>query len=513
MNRKLLHFSIYSFFAISSFSCFSQDWNQIIKAVASDRADTAAFGYDVAISENFAVVGLEFNAYDESGLNYIFSSGAAYVFENVSGVWTQIQKIVPSDRTIGAGFGQSVDIFNDYIIVGQQKDFGAVYVFKNNSGSWVQSQKITPLNSTTHNSFGTSLAINNDNIIIGQYLDSKDENEINSLAGSGSAYFYSNVSGTWELTQKVVASTRHENDYFGKKVDISGDVAIIGAPMNGFDELNSNFLSSAGAGYIFKKTNGIWQEIEIIVASDRSEHESFTSSVAIDGGNIVVGIFRDVDNFTYTNTLNAAGAAYVFKENAGLWVQTQKIISTDAEDGDLFGFDVAIDGNNILIGARHEDPNSSMDSGSAYTFKNVSGAWIQTQKLNASDIYTDENFGFSVAIDGGFSIIGAPYDAKNELGVNPLWISGSVYFFESLSAGISNLSIQNSTVFGYKNTVSIKIEKVIDARINIIDILGNSVCKQDIIDSETAINLNLPTGIYIVELTNNGIVETKKVFV
>ncbi len=97
----------------------AQSWDEIIKAVASDRAADDLFGYSVSISGDYAIVGAHHNDKDASGGNTLTNSDASYIFEKgESGNWLEKQKIVASDRTANDWFGAQVSVSGDYAIVG-----------------------------------------------------------------------------------------------------------------------------------------------------------------------------------------------------------------------------------------------------------------------------------------------------------------------------------------------------------------------------------------------------------
>ncbi|MBK7148919.1 MAG: FG-GAP repeat protein [Bacteroidetes bacterium] len=55
---------------------------------------------------------------DASGGATAANAGSAYIFKQTAGVWAQQQKIVASDRAASDNFGYSVAISGDYAIVG-----------------------------------------------------------------------------------------------------------------------------------------------------------------------------------------------------------------------------------------------------------------------------------------------------------------------------------------------------------------------------------------------------------
>ena len=97
----------------------------------------------------------------------------------------------------------------------------------------------------------------------------------------------------------------------------------------------------------------------------------------------------------------------------GGFQQVAKLIAQDGDRDDEFGWSVAIDGGTAIIGAvNDDDPNGSagseeLSAGSAYVFeRREGGSWSQAAKLSADDGDTDGGFGYSVAIDGGTAIAG-----------------------------------------------------------------------------------------------------------
>ncbi len=81
--------------------------------MASDRTLYDAFGFDVAMDGNYAVIGAPFE-----GLGDVESAGAVYVFENRDSVFTEVKKLFAPDREYLNQFGWKPDISGDWILVG-----------------------------------------------------------------------------------------------------------------------------------------------------------------------------------------------------------------------------------------------------------------------------------------------------------------------------------------------------------------------------------------------------------
>ena len=86
--------------------------------------------------------------------------------------------------------------------------------------------------------------------------------------------------------------------------------------------------------------------------------------------------------------------------------QQAKIVSSDLQVGDDYGYSVALEGDTAVVGARYEDTGGT-SAGSVYVFTRSGTSWSQQAKLNASDPNAYAGFGLSVGISGDSVIIGA----------------------------------------------------------------------------------------------------------
>ncbi len=87
------------------------------------------------------------------------------------------------------------------------------------------------------------------------------------------------------------------------------------------------------------------------------------------------------------------------------WLEIQRVQGADLFPGSAFGFSVALDGGRALVGA----PAISFGPGAAYVFVRQGDVWIEEQKLVASDGPPggDARFGYSVAFEGDTALVGA----------------------------------------------------------------------------------------------------------
>ncbi len=154
-----------------------------------------------------------------------------------------------------------------------------------------------------------------------------------------------------------------------------------------------------------------------LAPGDGDSRDEFGSTVALsaDGTTALVGAKNDEDP-----NGEGAGSAYVFTLANGDWSQQTKLAAEDGDEGDWFGWSVALsaDGTTALVGAKNdEDPNGEAlgpdsGAGSAYVFTRADGDWTQQAKLAADHGDAHDEFGTSVALstDGTTALVGAHFD-------------------------------------------------------------------------------------------------------
>jgi FG-GAP repeat len=91
--------------------------------------------------------------------------------------------------------------------------------------------------------------------------------------------------------------------------------------------------------------------------------------------------------------------------------ESQKLTfpASDAQANGYFGYSVAIDGDFMVVGSRYANgPTGNIYQGTAYLYqKDLTGAWQLVKKLFANDGLARDFFGWSVAISGDTVVVGA----------------------------------------------------------------------------------------------------------
>ncbi|MCB8978638.1 MAG: hypothetical protein H6657_14555 [Ardenticatenaceae bacterium] len=170
--------------------------------------------------------------------------------------------------------------------------------------------------------------------------------------------------------------------------------------------------NTTGAAYIFEWDGNQYIESAKLVASDAVNLAKFGEAVSIHGDIAAVGAY---------NVNLGAGAVYIFEYDGASWQETAKLIASDAASQDNFGYSIALDGDTLLVGARANEDFGNF-TGAAYIFERSNGSWTETNKLLASDASTNSWFGWDVDLAGDVAIVGAP--KNNSVGAGYIFRNG-----------------------------------------------------------------------------------------
>ena len=456
-----------------------------VKASNAERTD--GFGGRVALDGNTLAIGVPNEDSSAVGVNdntrqtnnFAQDSGAVYVFtrSNSNGVWVQEAYVKASSPGAGDGFGRSVALDGDTLVVGAAGDdngavdSGAAYVFvRSPTGVWTQQAYVKASNVGEGDGFGRSVALDGDTLVVGAPGEDNSATGINSgtdddgAAGSGAAYVFTRNRSTGEWTQQayVKASNTGDGDGFGDRVALAGDTLAVGAPLedssakgiNG--DADDNNAVNSGAVYVFVRSPiGVWTQQGYVKASNTGVDDRFGGSVALAGDTLAVGapledssakgINGDADD---NNAVNS-GAVYVFvRSPIGVWTQQAYVKASNTEVGDGFGGGVALVGNTLAVGAPFEDSgvkgingnaddNGATDSGAGYVFvRRSTGGWVQQAYVKASNTESGDGFGGPLAVSGDTLVFGASSEDGNATGVNgnendnSAFNSGAVYVMQ-----------------------------------------------------------------------------------
>ncbi len=365
-----------------------------IDRTASDGAANDRFGYSVAISGDYAIVGAPYN---DVGANA--DQGLAYIFARSGNTWIEQAILTATNGAANDNFGYSVAISGDYAIVGVYQDDvkavtnqGSAYIFMRTGSNWTVQASLLASNGSANDYFGNSVSISGDYAVVGASNDALGAN-----THQESVYVFVRSNNTWAQQAILTASDGGVGSSFGHRVAISGDYILIGSPNS-----TINGKRAQGAAYVFVRGGGTWTQQAKFTNTDYqgATGDNFGISVAISGDYAVVGAHRH-------STIDGGrqGSAYVFMRSNSIWTLQTNLTAEYPKPSAYFGFSVSISGNYIIVGAHTTGDDS--DQGSDYIFVRNGAAWPRLRTV-ADNSPADTNNGASVGISNGSFIISGP---------------------------------------------------------------------------------------------------------
>lgn len=364
----------------------------------NDNNSFVNLGAAVDISDEFSLVGAP-------GMNN--DVGQACLFKRNEQNWLLDSCLMPSaDLNFSlTQFGYALALSEQYAIVsGIDKNSGKtglVYIFKQKNGQWTQEIELFTDDIQGAVSFGSAVSISGNYAVIGAPVLSANQ--------ESSVYVYQKTDSGWVIDEKITPDSMFKSKRFGASLMISGDYLIIGDYEHG--------RYHEGAAYIYKRGDDNWKLQASLKGGTITRNGDYGSSVAISKNYAVVGAKSENDVNNKKN--KKAGAAYVYKREGTQWYHQMKLLSNDRAKGDNFGSSVAISGDYISIASENDD-NAT---GSMYLFHNSLGWWSEIFKIQPQNSVEQDSFGHALAISDNYFVVGA--DNKNA----QLSSSGATYVY------------------------------------------------------------------------------------
>ncbi|UCE58558.1 MAG: hypothetical protein JSU63_14070 [Phycisphaerales bacterium] len=286
-------------------------WVQIAKKIAPISQANSEFGGAVAISGDWAAVGAPLHDDPNfCGPIATCNSGVVWMYFNNDGFWANGPKLLPSTMEQLGAFGDTVALDGDVLAVVSRKadgavaDSGAVYVFRRHDNGtaylgddlWLEEAKLFASDGTNADGFGRSLAIKGNDIIVGAYTD--EEPGASSNFNSGSAYLFRYDGESWAEYEVFRGTERSWDDRYGQSVATDGDYMVVGA---------YRYASSRGKGYTIRLSlgedcdgNGYPDECDIVYDPDDDNNGNPDND---NNGNGVLDACECIENADCDDTL------------------------------------------------------------------------------------------------------------------------------------------------------------------------------------------------------------------
>ncbi|MCX6858009.1 MAG: hypothetical protein NTV80_24245, partial [Verrucomicrobia bacterium] len=162
--------------------------------------------------------------------------------------------------------------------------------------------------------------------------------------------------------------------------------------------IGAPYANTAGIAFLFDlKTGALIRTIR----AGGSSQKRFGYSVALEGRRAAVGAPGDLHPLPpFFITSVKTGSVKVYADLVASDASSLTLYPSDSAVNDLWGFSVCMDGGLLLGGA----PFHNAEKGAAYLFDATTG-----EELHKLEDSTAERAGWSVALAGGYAYAGAPY--------------------------------------------------------------------------------------------------------
>lgn len=352
----------------------------------------SSFADSVAVSGSWAVVGEP--GFRIPGLG--FAGRILILRRDVHGQWSTFQTFDGSqlDGTLGQSVAISATTPHEVTIVaGAPGANSAKFIlYRDGLGGTLEywtTSTVTPSQPAEQvGEFGAAVATNGNFTLVGQ-----------PHRGAGFVYVYHRPPGfdfAGPLGSFTQASALGQASEFGASLAMSGSTALIGAPnYHVIDGLQPSV-------FVYRFTQTAWPLDQRLAwaFSGGTYSLGFGKSVAIDGDRCVVG----APDTTVAGHAGA-GRAIAFTRSGLTWTQERVYEAAVPEDGAAFGFGVAVDGDDVAVGA----PEASGGQGRVRVYNGAANGALAFEAVSPTPNVADR-FGAAVAFDASFVLAGDPGD-------------------------------------------------------------------------------------------------------
>ncbi|WP_299675465.1 T9SS type A sorting domain-containing protein [uncultured Dokdonia sp.] len=441
-------------------------------------------GFSVSLSSDGTIIAIGAPSNNGNGT----SSGHVRVYENQSGVWTQIGDDIDGEGSNDGSGIVSLSSDGSIVAIGSSNGSnfsGHVRVFENINGTWTQIGENIDGEASNDQS-GRSVGLSSDGTVVAIGANLNNGNG----TFSGHVRVYENQSDVWTQIGDDIDG-EGSNDFSGRSISLSSDGTIVAIGAEGNDD-NGN---DSGHVRIYENQSGSWTQIGDDIDGEGSNDFSGIVSLSSDGTIVAIGAEGNDDNG------NDSGHVRVYENQSGVWIQIGDDIDGEtSNDGSGRSISLSSDGSIVAIGADFNDDNGN-DAGHVRIYRNQSGVWTQIgDDIDGEGSNDFSGISVSLSSDGSIVAIGA---LNNDGNGND---SGHVRVFD-LSSVLSIEEVSQSQFSIYPNpastsvTIGLKQESSLQ-KITIYNSIGQAV-KTSI--QETIDVSDLSQGVYIMDvMTDKG---------
>lgn len=225
-------------------------------------------GVSVAIEGTRAAIG---------GTGLHADEGYVLVFEEGPGGWSEVAELTPQGGHRVFGFGSTVELRADRILVGANASGGdpAVYVFERDPLGWTQTVRLVGQGAKGLNGYAHDIALGDD-LIVHAFPH----------GNPGRALVYRMEGGRWVESTPLLGSGDPLID-FGGAVDLRGDRIAVGGVDNSPLGIGKDYVE------VFRREGLGWVPEDRISSPNPGNFRNFGEDVALWGDGLIVGMPQD----------------------------------------------------------------------------------------------------------------------------------------------------------------------------------------------------------------------------
>lgn len=417
------------------------------------------FGSSVAVSGNDIVV--------SSVSTFLFpvTQGSVYVFEHSNGTLTQTANFAPSTILPTDGFGANVSIDNDIIAVGApgHEGTGAVFIYRKNGTQWEFEHQLASPFSAPGGLFGTNTVIHDDLLLVAAPAAMQP----GVPQFSGYVHIFQLVDTQWNYMHSM--SLGNVTNY-GEKIRKDGTTIIISGTTNSEGKKFVNYLLS-------------------------------TSSPEFGSAEQIISDFQIAEDRLYLLTRESQN-----QEILVIDYLTWDIVNTIAiPASDQIYTSLAVSGDKMFVGSSEYVLQMTRKFPVEY-FRKVGSEWQYQYPIFGTAPDGDDNFGQALAIDGENLVIGAPQEGV-------VFATGNAYYLNTSTLSVTGFDSEHVVVYPNPATDSFTVKSDKNQTPEVIEIYSVAGKKLQQTNSVSSVDIShLQTGIYFARITfADGILHTCKI--
>ncbi len=244
------------------------------------------------------------------------------------------------------------------------------------------------------------------------------------------------LSASYDLRGTLLPNQPQASQNFGLQMAASGNLLLVGNPNQGGTDINGQGASDVGeVSLVDSNTHEV---LHTFANPDPHAEDFFGAAVTFVNGKIAISTLAEGGEggkvYVYTPTIVNGETVY----STPLEIDDPTQQGTIGNPGgqtpspSLFGSHLAAYGDNVLVQLAQDPTTDSQHSGSVYLFDASSGSVIQKFEAPAGDQGAGDAFGRSMAVQGNQILIGANGVASGPTHLNV----GAAYLFDGASGNL-----------------------------------------------------------------------------